>query len=399
MFGMRWCACALVVMAAVACGAAVTPPAVQVVANARREEVAPLTAGAGFVLTGKRLTVWRSKLLGERRSFDDQPGAVAIARDGRACATAAIAPALGLRSYRLPGLEPIQKIDACNARLDISPSGTLIACLERQADTAQPDGGNVQTLVKVFTFPDLQPVQSWGPLADSVDALSFVGAAAGRDRLAVATTLLEPPRGPDNFRTRLDVYDAQRGKVVGDFSRPGRYPYLAFVPDSDVFAWAGQAGAEAWSARSFAKVRTFSATAHTIAIALSPNGRLLATSQRERPAEDLHPGGGGNIQVFDTRSGELVGAFGSADLRAAASPSDMDLALDRAQLEVQFVFVGTATGNARSTVGDVFGGPGYVANHEHLAFADEATLVSSGRGFFALWNLSQPALRNARLNH
>jgi hypothetical protein len=302
---------------------------------------------------------------------------------------------LGLRSYRLPGLEPIQKVAACNDRLDISASGALVACVERHADA-----GSLQTFVKVFSFPDLQPVQSWGPLVESVDALSFVGASGHGDRLAVATTLLEPPRGPNDFRTRLDVYDARRGNVVGDFSRPGRYPYLAFVPDSDVFAWAGQAGAETWSVRSFAKVRAFSATAHTIAVALSPDGRLLATSQQERPAEDLHPGGGGNIQVFDTRSGELLTAFGSADLHAATNPQEPDSMLtDRPKLEVQFVFMGTPTGNDRhSAAPDLFGGHGYVANHKHLAFADDATLVSTGRGFFALWGLNHLAIRNARRN-
>jgi hypothetical protein len=373
------CALGLTALVSSSCAAAI--PSVQVVADARGEEFSPLAAGGGFVVTGSRLTAWRPKLLRTRRSADDRPGTVAVARDGRACVSAAIPPAFGLRSYRLPGLEPVRKIDdACNGKLAISSSNALVACIEHREDA-----GELRTFVRVFTFPELLPVQRLGPLVESVDALSFVGAA---DRLAVASTVLEPPRGPDDFRTRLELYDARNGNVVGEFSRPGRFPQLAFAPDGDIFIWAGQAGAEAWSARSFVKVRAFDATAHTIAVALSPDGRLLATSQRQ------HAG----IRVFDTRSGEQLAAFGSSDLYAATIPHDSDqMVTERAKLRVDLLLMGTATQTGNPVaVRDLFGGSGYVADHERLAFADDQTLVSSGRGFLALWSMNHEAIQDAR---
>lgn len=359
------------------------PPLVRVVVDLKGAEFSPLSAGGGVVLSGSRLTAWRPKLLRERRSVNERPGAIAVAGDGRACATTAAPPGLGLRSYRLPALEPIRTLEgACNGDVAVSPNGAFVACAERRTEA---DG--LQTFVRVFTFPSLEPVQSWGPISESVDALSFVGTS--EQGLAVVTTVLEPPRGPDNFRTHLDVYDARSGAVLGDFSRPGRYPYVAFVPKVDVFVWAGQAGAETWSVRSFMKVRAFDATSHTIAVALSPNGRWLATSQQQRSAEDQHAGGGGKIQLFDTNSGELLSAFGSADLHVAANPHASDQMLtDRAKLKVELLFTGASDGNhSRVAIGDQFGGPGRVVNHHHLAFCDDETLASSGRGFLALWSL------------
>jgi hypothetical protein len=385
---MRSCASApllgTLAAAVLSLSCAASLPLVKVVVDLRGDEFSPLSAGSGVVLSGSRLTAWRPKLLRERRSVNERPGAIAIARDGRACATAAAPPELGLRSYRLPGLEPIRKLDgACNGSVAISPGGSLVACTERRSEADK-----LQTFVRVFTFPSLEPVQSWGPISESVDALSFVGTS--EHGLAVVTTVLEPPRGPDNFRTHLHVYDARSGALLSEFSRPGRHPYVAFVPQVDVFVWAGQAGAETWSVRSFMKVRAFSATSHTIAIALSPNGRLLATSQRQRSAEDQHAGGGGNIQIFDTKSGELLSAFGSADLHVAANPHAPDQMLtDRAKLKVELLFTGAKGGNhSRVAIGDQFGGPGRVVNHHHLAFCDDETLASSGRGFLALWSLS-----------
>jgi hypothetical protein len=364
--------------------AAAPPPSVRVVADARGEEFSPLAAGAGIVVTGSRLTAWRPKLLRQRRSADDHPGAIAVAPDGKACATAAAAPAFGLRSYRLPGLEAVRSLDdVCNGKLTISGSSELVACIEHREDA-----GELHGFVRVFTFPELLPVQSLGPLAASVDALSFVGLA---DQLAVASTLLAPPGGPNDFRTRLDLYGAQSGRVVGEFSRAGRFPYLAFAPQADIFIWAGQSGAEAWSARSFMKLRAFAATAHTIAVALSPDGRLLATSQQQRAG----------VQVFDTHSGERLAAFGSAELYAATSPHDSDQMLtDRAQLRVELLLMGTATQTGNPiAVRNLFGGSGYIADHRRLAFADDQTLVSSGRGFLALWSMNHAAIQNARTLH
>jgi hypothetical protein len=314
----------------------------------------------------------------------DQPAAIAIAADGHACATAAIAPALGLRTYRLPGLEPIgQRSEACNDRVDISSDGKLVACVERRADSAA-----VQTFVRVFTFPALEPVQSFGPLTDSVDALSFAGPT---DQLAVVTTLLDRSSGSPSFRTRLELYDARRGALAGEFSRPGRFPYLAFAPHADVFIWAGEEGSEAWSVRSFVKLRRFDATAHTIAVALSPNGRLAAVSQQRRSAEEVQPGGGGQIQIFDTQSGERRAGFGSADLHAAANVDDSVTLPVSQQMRVGFVFLGAAPGrNGRVIVRDWFARPGYIADHSKLAFADDQTLVSSAHGFFAIWTLPKP---------
>jgi hypothetical protein len=156
-----------------------------------------LAAGSegGFVVTGSRLTAWRPQLLRERRSVHEHPGAIAIAPDGQACATAApFIEGRRLRSYRLPGLELLQDVEgACNDSVDISPSGELVACVDRTPEAS---------FVRLFTFPRLKLVRSWGPIVDSIQALSFVGTSD--DRLAVATTLLDPPGTRDDARTRLD---------------------------------------------------------------------------------------------------------------------------------------------------------------------------------------------------
>jgi hypothetical protein len=372
----RWRFSSAILIAAVGCSAAVKTraPSAQVIADLRGDELAPLAAGAGFVLTGRRLTAWRPRQLGDRRSVNDLPAAIAISSDGRACATAAAAPGLGLRSYGLPGLEPIaQRSDACNERVEISADGTLVACLERRTDAEA-----LGSFLRVFSFPELEPVTSVGPITESVDALSFVGAT---NQLAIITTLLDRSSGSATFRSHVDLYDARRGVVTGEFSRPGRFPYLAFAARADVFIWAGEEGAEAWSARSFVKVRSFAATAHAIAVALSPDGHAAAVSRRN---------GGGEIQIFDPQSGERRFAFGSAQLHAAVSAEDpMALPLSE-QVRVGFVFLGATAGkDGRVVVRDWFMRPGYTAEHARLAFADDQTLASTGHSFLALWTLPQ----------
>jgi hypothetical protein len=354
---------------------AASQPSVRVVADARGEGFWPLAARAGFVVTGSRLTAWRPQLLRERRSVHEHPGAIAIAPDGQACATAApFIEGRRLRSYRLPGLELLQDVEgACNDSVDISPSGELVACVDRTPEAS---------FVRLFTFPRLKLVRSWGPIVDSIQALSFVGTSD--DRLAVATTLLDPPGTRDDARTRLELYAPRTDRAIGEFSRKGSYPYLAFSPHSDVFVWAGETGAEAWSVRSFVKVKAFSATARTIAVALSPDGALVATSQRQQAG----------IQVFDARSGERLAAFGSAQLSSVIGAHDPDqMVTDRAQLRVELLMMGTATQSGNPiAVRDLFAG----AEHERLAFADDQTLVSSGRGFLALWSMNHEAIQNAR---
>jgi hypothetical protein len=343
-----------------------------VVADLRGGELAPLSAGAGFILTGRHLTAWRPKALADRHTVRDQPAAIAVAADGSACATAAVAPARGLRSYRLPGLEPIaERSDACNDRVDISADGKLVACVERREDSEA-----LASLVRVFKFPELEPVQSVGPSSDSVDALGFVGAA---NQLAIVMTLVDRGSGSPTFRTRLDLYDARRGALTGEFARPGRFPYVAFAARADVFIWAGEEGADAWSARSFVKVRHFDATSRAMAVALSPNGRAAAVSRR---------GGDGEIQIFDPLSGERRYAFGSAELHAAVNTDD-DMALRvRERAQVGFVFLGATPGReGRAVIRDWFTRPGYVAAHTRLAFADDRTLASMGHAFLAIWTL------------
>jgi WD40 repeat protein len=376
--GPLWLA-AIAGVTAVVSSCAASLPSVRVVADARGESFWPLAARAGFVVTGSRLTAWRPQLLRERRSANEHPGAIAIAPNGQACATTALlSTGRGLRAYRLPGLEPLHEIEgACNGRVDISPSGTLVACVERDAEAS---------FVRLFTFPSLKLVRSWGPIVDSLEALSFVGTSD--DRLAVATILRDPPGTSDDARTRLELYDPRTDRAIGEFSRKGSHPYLAFSPGSDIFVWAGETGAEAWSVRSFVKVRAFGATARTMAVALSPDGALVATSQREQA----------NIQVFDTRSGERLAAFGSEQLYTATSAHDPDqMVTDRAKLRVELLMMGTATQSGNPiAVRDLFGGSGQVADHERLAFADDQTLVSSGRGFLALWSMNHEAIQNAR---
>src|SRR4051812_46187961 len=132
-------------------------PSAKVVANTSGGDFAPVTANAGFVVTGNPLTAWRPKQLQARRSLSEHPGGVAVSHDGSACATVAAKPGLGLRSYRLPGLERIRAIDdACNDLLSIAQNGARVACAERRVEEAQ-----VQTYIKIFTFPELEPVQSW----------------------------------------------------------------------------------------------------------------------------------------------------------------------------------------------------------------------------------------------
>jgi hypothetical protein len=364
----------VIVLALLGCSTAVEPrvPSAQVVADLRGRELTPLAAGAGFVLTGRHLTAWRPKALSDRRSASDQPAAIAVAADGSACATAAVAPTLGLRSYRLPGLEPVAaRVDVCNDRVDISADGKLVACVERREDLPA-----LKSFVRIFTFPALEPVQSIGPFSDSMDALSFVGAT---NRLALVTTLLDRSSGAPTFRTRLDLYDPRSGALIAEFSRPGRFPYVAFAARADVFIWAGEEGAEAWSARSFVKVRRFDATSHAIAVALSPNGHAAAVSRR---------GGDGEIQIFDTRSGERHFGFGSAELHAAVNADDA-MALPVAErVQVGFVFLGAAPGQqGRVVIRDWFTRPDHVAELTHLAFADEQTLASTGHAFLAIWTL------------
>lgn len=376
-----------VLLLATACAAAL--PSVDVVAKLGGGDFAPVAAGAGFVVTGSPLTVWRPRQLQARRSAPEHPGAIAVAPDGRACATVAAPPSLGLRSYRLPQLEPIRAVgEACNDRVEISRDGTLVACAERRVDQ-----DTLRTIVRVFTFPELLPVQSWGPIAESVEALSFVGAQG--DKLAVVVSFLEPGQGADGYRSRLDLYDSRKGRIVADFSRKGLVPRLAFAARGDIFVWAGRAGAELWSARSFAPLRTFDGTEDTIAVALSPDARVLATSRGERT-----PGapGGGAIQIFATEGGARLAAFGSAELRDAALPHDGDQMLnERAPLEVRFELLGRAkTRDSRAELASAFGSPARAASQPALAFVDDTTLVSAGRGFFALWTLNQEAIRRLR---
>ena len=379
-----------VLLLATACAASL--PSAQVVANMNGGDFAPVAANGGVVATSNPLTAWRIKPLQPRSSARNHPGAVAISHDGRTCATVAAPPGLGLRSYRLPGLEPIQIVaDACNGIVSVSLNGALVACAERRLEEAQ-----VQTQIKVFTFPELEPVQSWGPLVESVESMSFVGARG--DKLAVAVTFVAPPGHPDDYRSRVDLYDTASGRVVGDCAQKGRFPQLAFAPQGDTFIWAGQSGAQQWSVRSLAQVKAFRDTAHTIAIALSPDARLLATSQGEHEVGDKLTEGGGTIQLFDTRSGQWLASFGSANLRAAASPHDDDLMLsERTHMVVQFELLeGTPAGDHRPVFGDLFGSPYHVANHQSLAFLDNDTLLSAGHGFFALWTLNQETIRKAR---
>jgi hypothetical protein len=375
-----------------ACAASL--PSAKVVANMRGGDFAPITANAGFVVSGNPLTVWRPQQLQSRRSVNEHPGAIAIADGGQAFATVAAPPGLGLRSYRLPGLELIQAVgDACNDMVSISLNSALVACAERREVDAK-----LQTNIHVFSFPKLEPVQSWGPVLESVESMSFVGSKG--ERLAIAVTFVEPPNHPDNYRSRLELFDTRSGKVIGDFSRPGRFSLLTFEPQGDIFVWAGQSGAESWSVRSLAPLKTFGATAHTIAAALSPDARLLATSHAEHTISDKLSEGGGTIQIFDTQSSERLASFGSAELRDATSPHDSDQMLnERARVEVKFELLGSASvGDGHPAFGDMFGSPQYVANHQTLAFLDNDTLLSAGRGFFALWTLNQEAIRKARAN-
>lgn len=364
----------IIVLSILGCSTAVEPrvPSARVVADLRGGELAPLTAGAGFVLTGRHLTAWRPNALADRHSVADEPAAIAVAPDGSTCATAAVAPTLGLRSYRLPGLERIaERADVCNDRVDISADGKLAACVERRVDSAA-----LTSFIRVFSFPALEPLQNIGPFGDSVDALSFVGAT---NQLALVLTLPDRSSGAPTFRTRLDLYDPRSGALAGEFSRPGRFPHVAFAPRADVFIWAGEQGAEVWSARSFVKVRRFDATSHAIAVALSPNGHTAAVSRR---------GGGGEIQLFDTRSGERRFGFGSAELHAAVNADDAMALPITERVQVGFVFLGAARAReGRVVIRDWFARPGYVADHTHLAFADDRTLASTGRAFLAIWTL------------
>jgi hypothetical protein len=134
-------------------------------------------------------------------------------------------------------------------------------------------------------------------------------------------------------------------------------------------------------------VKAFSATARTIAVALSPDGALVATSHD-----------GGTIQVFDARSGERLAAFGSAQLSSAIGAHDPDqMVTDRAKLRVELLMMGTATQSGNPVaVRHLFGGAAHVGDHQRLAFADDQTLVSSGRGFLALWSMNHEAIQNAR---
>jgi hypothetical protein len=351
-----------------------------VVANLSGGDFTPVAVGGGFVVTGTKLTAWRPQLLSARRSVNEQPGGVAISSDGRACATVAVRPALGLHAFRLPMLEPIATDpQACNGSVTISGSGKLVACTELRVENDA-----ATTSIRVFSFPALKPVQSIGPITESLEALSFVG---GRDeRLAVALTTVMPPRRPEDYRSRIDFYDARSGARVADVTQPGRFPYLAFAPAGDVFAWAGQQGAQLWSLRSQARVRAFAPTQHTIAVALSPDASLLAASRTDE-----------GVQVFDTRSGELLAEFGSADLKLAAHPRDSDEMLsERPRVQVRFELLGATLRDGQLAFGDVFGGPGQLAPHTWLGFLQNDTLVSAGRGFFALWTLNQPAVRKAR---
>ena len=376
---------------ATACATSVVPTA-KVVANMSGGDFAPLAVGGGFVVSGNPLTVWRARQLQSRRSVREHPGALAVARDGHACATVAAAPAVGLRSYRLPGLDPMQVVgDACNDMVTISAAGTLVACAQRSVEQ-----GKVQTQIRVFSFPDLKPVQSFAPLTESVEALSFVGAQD--DQVAVAVTFVEPPYRADDYRSRIDLYDTRGGNVVGSLTQKGRFSRLAFAQQDEIFIWAGQSGIQAWSVRSRAQLKVFGATSHTIAVALSPDARLLAASYGEYAVSDQATAGGGTIQILDMTSGELLASFGSTELRAAASPHDDDEMLnERPRVRVQFELLGAPTIKNRQPVfGDLFGGTYHVANHETLAFVDNDTLFSAGRGFFALWTLNQAAILKAR---
>lgn len=385
-------ACASVALLwATACASHV--PTARVVAGLNGRDFQPLAAGGGFVVTGSPLTAWRREQPEFRRVRSERPAAIAVAGDGRACATVAVRPALGLHAYRLPGLEPIAAASACNDLVSLSLDAQRVACVERRQA-----GEGVEASVRVFSFPGLQPIRSLGPFVHSVEKVTFVDAAG--ERVAALFTDADPAQPKDPYVSRLVIFDTSSGAQVSDFGQRGRFDQLVFGPTGDAFYWAGQPGVQHWSLLAHTHIKDFASADHTISLALSPDGKLLATSQREHPLSPGFTEGGGAIQVFDVVNGERVAAFGSAELRDAVREHEStEMISDRSHFHVELQVLGAAPDAGPPVLGDLFGSSTHVANYPFLAFVDSATLVSGSRGFFAFWPLQELDVRVKQKQH